>query len=221
MILPNEKISIGWIDSGMVHGAFMKSVLEIISYASVTNNKINRVYRSGGFFVSKNRDSLVKNFLKDDDSDWLLWIDSDIIVDPIHFKMLCENADSKHYKVLSGIYFISMENDENGLFNKPVPSIFTDKDFSISSNQLIEILYSGLGLTMVHKSVFKDIVAKFGQDVSIHEISGSGENFMGEDVSFFKKVHDIGVVPYAHTSIIPSHIKMVPVGLKQYLNNSV
>ncbi len=215
---PGETIALGWVDNQNVYGAFMQAVLETVFFSMNTQNKITRIYRGSGLHIGDNRDGVAKQFIKDNDTDWLLWVDSDILIKPSNLQMFIEHADANSMPLLSGIYFLSIDRRVNGLFANPVPSIFTEKQYEVNSNSFVEIDWSGLGLTIVHRSVINKIVEKYGIDRPIHEMIGGVRDFVGEDYAFFNKAKSVGFTPHAHTSIIAQHMKLIGIGIREYLN---
>jgi hypothetical protein len=60
----------------------------------------------------------------------------------------------------------------------------------------------------MHKSVIKALHAKHGEsDFLFAENNASGEQFIGEDIAFFRKVKSAGVPVYANTSALVKHMK--------------
>jgi hypothetical protein len=60
----------------------------------------------------------------------------------------------------------------------------------------------------MHKSVIKALHEKFGEsDFVFAENNASGEQFIGEDIAFFRKVKAAGVPVVANTSALVKHMK--------------
>jgi len=66
---------------------------------------------------------------------------------------------------------------------------------------------AGMGLVLMHKSVLKALNEKFPDDFWFGENNEKGDKFIGEDIAFFRKVRQSGIPIYAHTGVIPKHMK--------------
>jgi hypothetical protein len=104
---------------------------------------------------------------------------------------------------------------ENSLM-QPMPALFDEgnNEFEIQykhplpRNQVIKVDHAGLGLVLMHKSVIKALHEKFGEsDFVFAENNASGEQFIGEDIAFFRKVKAAGVPVHANTSALVKHMK--------------
>jgi hypothetical protein len=125
---------------------------------------------------------------------------------------LWDLADATHRPIVSGVYFISKERE--GSLASPVPCIFnrvTDNSIQhihpLPENQLIKIDSAGMGLVIMHRSVFVKLREMFPNQSLFAEQEGLGDNFVGEDIVFFNKVHRAGIPVHAHTGIIAAHMK--------------
>jgi hypothetical protein len=104
---------------------------------------------------------------------------------------------------------------ENSLM-QPMPAIFDEGDnqyeikykHPLPRNQVLKVDSAGLGLVLIHKSVIKALHNKHGEtDFLFAENNASGDQFIGEDISFFRKVKAAGVPVYANTSALVKHMK--------------
>ena len=76
-----ERITIGWCDGGMVEGRFMSGVANTIIDAPNHGMKIANTIRVQGNQIARQRQSLWDFWADSSDSEWLLWVDSDIVDD--------------------------------------------------------------------------------------------------------------------------------------------
>ena len=161
-------------------------------------------------------------------SDWLFFIDSDIGITLETFTKMCQVADKKDKPIISGVYFIAKEHE--GSLPIIMPCIFNDINENtimyhhpLPENKIIKVDSAGMGLVLIHRNVIKQLKKKYGKDAFLFaEKNLSGDNFIGEDISFFRKCKEAGILVYAHTGAIAKHIKKVSWDLdyyKLYWNN--
>jgi hypothetical protein len=208
-VLHNEKIIIGSCDNGFVDGSFFSSITNILTvkdYPYILNGNI----RSDGPLIHKNRESVIRYWLSSTDVDWLLFIDSDIVFTPDDVNFLCQSADSKNKKIVSGLYFTIQKIEP--CFPYPVVFIRTEKGeylalSEIEENSVSMIDAAGLGFVLIHRSVVEKMLKRY----SLSEIFVS--TIFGEDISFFDKVHEIGEDVYLDTRASVKHMKRYPIDL--------
>jgi predicted glycosyltransferase involved in capsule biosynthesis len=207
-----QKFSIAWCDNGSVDSRFMEGVISLFQQLEKYNLKIDKFFHSVGSLISIQRQSVSKSF-EDSDSDWILFLDSDIYVTPEMIKKLFDHANEKNIPVLSGVYFLMM--NPNDSLPVPAPAFFNfSSDNSliaesiIPHDQLIKIDASGLGMCLIHKSVFLKLKEKY-PDSNYFNMDFNGKQ-IGEDLSFFLKLKELQIPVHVHTGINPQHIKRYP-----------
>jgi hypothetical protein len=211
-VLHNEKIIIGSCDNGFVDGSFFSSITNILTakdYPYILNGNI----RSDGPLIHKNRESVIRYWLSSTDVDWLLFIDSDIVFTPDDVKFLCQSADSKNKKIVSGLYFTIQKIEP--LFPYPVVFIRTEEGqylalSEIEENSVSMIDAAGLGFVLIHRSVVEKMLSTY----RLSEIFVSSQ--FGEDIAFFEKVHEIGEDVYLDTRASVKHMKRYSIDLDFY-----
>jgi hypothetical protein len=208
-----ETIAIGWIDDGMVYSDFMDSVLNLIEKTKDSDNPIVSHYKFSSALVDVNRNKVIDQWFESD-VDWMIWIDTDVVIPYESFKFLVDNANKDSIPVLSGIYVGYRPGKKPSEVRL---SINTKEEFEPYSNQVLPLDSAALGLTIIHRS----IIEKFKQhsfNGGIHGLrySDDGEVLVGEDVSFFVKLKELGIPAYFHTSAIGDHLKMVRVNIDFY-----
>lgn len=199
-------LGIAWCDNGSVDTLFMAGILSTIG--QLNGIPFGGFLNAVGNQIHKQRQEVIDNW-KRSGIDWLLWVDSDIVLTPDILHLLYQTADTKERPVMSGVYFISPNPNQSLM--APVPCIFTDNENNNKSihplpeNQIIKIDVAGMGLVMMHKSILPKLKEHYPDGVYFDV--GLGENHKSEDVSFFRKLKEIGVPVYAHTGAIAKHIK--------------
>ncbi len=222
MIGKEETVTIAWCDNGTVDGKFTESLASLILSCTNTDLKISGLIRVQGNQIARQRQSLLDAWYDELNSDWLLWLDSDIVITQEIWKLLHNTADKKTHPIVSGIYFIS--KGDHGSLPIPMPAIFDNVDkFNIKhhhplpENKVLKIDISGMGLVIMHKSVVTKLRKKFGIDNSFFaENNQTKEKFIGEDVSFFRNCKNANIPLYAHTGAIAKHMKTTAWDMELY-----
>jgi hypothetical protein len=205
-----ETLSVIWCDNGNTDGKFTEGLVYSIITGEVPFHNAIRVQ---GNQIARQRQAAFEMWNKVG-TDWALWVDSDIVLTKEVVKALWDTADKIARPVVSGVYFISKQM-ENTLM-QPMPAVFMegDNEFQIKHvhplprNQIIKIDSAGLGLVLMHKSVIKALHEKFGEtDFVFAENNASGEQFIGEDITFFRKVKAAGIQVYCNTTALVKHMK--------------
>ena len=194
------------------------------------NLKIEKYFHVTGNLISIQRQQITKTF-EDIDFEWVFFIDSDIFVNAEMIKKMFEFADKEKCPIISGVYFI-FSNPQSSV-PTPSPAIFNfspEKELISSTyfphDQLIKIDAAGLGLCLIHKSVFDKLNKSYPEHNYFNIDSSNYDNPIGEDTSFFLKLKELGIPVHAHTGVLPQHIKKYPLDVnyhnwwwKNYIQN--
>lgn len=208
-----ERITIGWCDGGTVEGRFMSGITNTIIESK--NNKLNIVntIRVNGNQIARQRQSLWDFWADLSDSEWLLWVDSDIVLTMPVLKMLWDTADKDKKPVVTGVYFVSSQNEQSLM--QPVPAIYNETGdpyrtqiiHPLPQNKVIPVDVAGFGLMLMHRSIIEP-VRKVAGDLSVFgENQQVADKFISEDVSFCRKLKAAGIQLYAHTGATVQHMK--------------
>lgn len=214
MIGPKETVSIGWCDNGTTDGKFTEGLMTAVITGGANKMPIASSIRVQGNQIGRQRQVLWDHWADKMDTDWLLWVDSDIVLTPDVMQKLWATADKHHRPVVSGVYFISKENE--GTLMKPYPVLFNDlSEFQIQYlhplpvNQVVQCDSAGFGLVLMHRSIVKKMrEAHPNQSVFTESAaSNNDEHFVGEDIVFFRKMKAAGIPLHAHTGALVKHMK--------------
>lgn len=217
-----ETICIGSCDSGLVDGKFMEGIVNTILWSQ--KNKINIVgkIRVNGNQIGRQRQVLFDGWADQDKTDWLLWVDSDIVLTPEAFKLIWDVADKDTKPVVTGIYFVSKENEKTLM--EPFPALFKEGKNKyeleiitpIPTNAVIPVDCAGFGFLLMHRSIISKIrQANPGYSLFAEE-EGIGNNYVSEDIVFFRKLKKAGIPTYAHTGAIVQHMKRFSLDFNYY-----
>jgi hypothetical protein len=134
-----------------------------------------------------------------------------------------KTADKIARPVVSGVYFISKENE--GSLMRPFPALFHNvSEFEIRfvhplpENQVIQVDHAGFGFVMMHRSVIQKMRDKHGKASFFTESAASNDDdhFIGEDIIFFRKMKEAGIPLHAHTGAQVKHIKRFSLDFDYY-----
>ena len=207
-----ETVSIGWCDNGMVEGRFATGIIATMTEGQKAGINVVNHLRVNGNQIARQRQALFDAW-EAMGTDWLLWVDSDIIVTPQVFKMIWDTADKITKPVVSGLYFVSNENEQTLM--EPLPAMYkeTGDEFltqpihPFPQNQVIPVDITGFGLVLMHKSVIPK-VKEIAQGYSVFgEKQNPGKKFVSEDVAFCRYLKKAGIQIYVHTGAMVQHMK--------------
>ena len=199
-------LGIAWCDNGSVDTLFMSGILHTIG--QLNGIPFGGFFNTIGNLIYKQRQDIISNW-EESDVDWMLWVDSDVVLTPEIMHLLYQTADSKERPVVSGVYFVSPTPNKSLMV--PIPCIFTDDGIKNTSihplpeNQVIPIDVAGMGLVLMHRSILPKLKEHYKDGVYFDVTLG--ENHKSEDVSFFRKLKEVGIPVFAHTGAIAKHIK--------------
>jgi hypothetical protein len=208
-----ETITVGWCDNGLVEGRFASAIANLIIEAPKHKIKIDNTIRVNGNQIARQRQSLWDFWANSSTSEWLLWVDSDIVITPQVLKMLWDVADKKTRPVVSGLYFVSGQNEQSLM--QPVPAMYmetgdiykTQVVMPFKENAVIPVDIAGFGFMLMHKSIVETVRAAAGNFSVFGENHQAADKFISEDVSFCRYLKKAGIQLYVHTGAHVQHMK--------------
>lgn len=213
MIDENQKIAIGWCDNGLTDGKFTEGLAAFLLSAPTNKVNISHSIRVAGNQIARQRQRLLDHWYDNNLSDWLLWVDSDIVLSPDAVYLLLQAADIEKRPIVSGIYFISKEPE--GTTMRPFPCVFKDLGDNkiqylhpLPESDIVECDLAGFGLLLMHRSVIEKMREALPNQSFFNEQMGTtDEQFVGEDIIFFRKMKQAGIKLHAHTGALVKHMK--------------
>jgi hypothetical protein len=213
MIKENETLTIAWCDNGLTDGKFAEAVLGVTLAAPNNGMKISHSLRVAGNQIGRQRQRLLNHWYDTNLSDWLLWIDSDIVLTLDALYLLWNVADAEKYPIVSGVYFISKEPE--GELMRPFPCIFRDLGdkgieylHPLPEMELVKCDLAGFGILLMHRSVVEKMRKELpDQSFFAEEMGTTDDQFVGEDIVFFRKMKKAGIQLHAHTGALVQHMK--------------
>lgn len=206
-----ETVSIAWCDNGNVDGKFMQGVTDVLLKSGI---KFETSIRSQGNQIARQREKVIRYWYENNNSDWLLWVDSDVVISPEKFKLLWDNKDAEKRPIVSGVYFTTDTPEEPLMVPAPTIYNFTQQGEMIGikrinpmpENELIQIEAAGMGFVLMHRSVVEKIQTALPGAIMFQEVA-MGDYFMGEDIFFYALCGRADIPVYAHTGATVPHMK--------------
>jgi hypothetical protein len=210
--MEQETVSIAWCDNGMVDGKFMQGVTDVLLKSGLT---FTSTLRSQGNQIARQRETVINYWYDQNKSDWLLWVDSDVVISPEGFMKLWNHKDKDERPMVTGVYFTT-DNPEEPLMI-PMPTVFNfvtkeDGSFGLArvhplpKDKLIKVDAAGMGYVLMHRSIV-DRIRESLPDAQFFMEMGRGTQFIGEDIYFFAICEKAGIPLYCDTSVTAPHMK--------------
>jgi hypothetical protein len=223
MIGTKDTVSLGWCDNGTTDGKFTEGLMTAALAGPANGVALTSSIRVQGNQIGRQRQVLFDYWADHLKTDWLLWVDSDIVLTIDVLQKLWKTADKINRPVVSGVYFISKDNE--GSLMKPYPVLFNDvSEYQIQylhplpDNQVVKCDSAGFGLVLMHKSIIPKMRETHPNQSLFLETAGSSndDQFIGEDIIFFRKMKAAGIPLHAHTGALVKHIKRFSLDFDYY-----
>ena len=214
----NDQIILCWCDGGSTDGKFTEGVV----YAALTSAlPIKSAMRVQGNQIGRQRQQALDFWYDKTDFDWILWVDSDIVLTEEALQLVWGVADPINRPVVTGTYFISKENEQ--AIMAPYPAVFnwTDNDYKIAYvhplpiNAVIKVGSAGFGFVLMHRNAVTAMRKVHGSKPYFNE-TGVGEQFVSEDINFFRMMAQAEVPLYTHTGALVKHMKRFALDIEYY-----
>jgi hypothetical protein len=245
-----EKVCIGVPHLNDAGWNFTESVLRMVAYDKAHGNHL--IHNSGlmnngslapvwgrSMEIAHARNTATAAFLSSD-SDWLLWIDTDIGFEQNALEKLLAVADPETAPIVGGLCFIEGDFSHDfrgGLRSSLAPTLYdwawiephsgmpgTYKMVARSEwakDSVTRVGATGCGFLLTHRSVYEKIAAWIRDhgappQIWFERIPGADGEMCGEDISFCLRAHQIGLPVLVHTGVITTHQKTVWYGGEDY-----
>jgi hypothetical protein len=215
----DDKILLCWCDGGSVDGKFAEGVIYNIITGSIP---IHSAMRVQGNQIGRQRQTALEHWYDSTDYDWILWVDSDIELTKESLQLVWAAADKNERPVVTGTYFISKENERSLM--APYPAVFNwveGDDYKIQyvhplpANSLIRVGSAGFGFVLMHRNAVTQMRKVHGAIPYFNE-TGVGEQFVSEDINFFRLMGKAGIPLYTHTGAVVKHMKRFALDVEYY-----
>jgi hypothetical protein len=207
-----------WCDNGTTDGKFTEGMV----YSALKSElPIQSAMRVQGNQIGRQRQQALDFWYDNTDFDWILWIDSDIHITEDALQKVWASADKIARPVVTGVYFISKENEQSLM--APYPAVFqwTDNEYKIAyvhplpKDALIKVGSAGFGFVLMHRNAISEMRKVHGAKPYFNE-TGVGEQFVSEDINFFRMMHQANVPLHTHTGALVKHFKRFALDIEYY-----
>jgi hypothetical protein len=230
-----EKVVLGYLQPGLVHGAFMESMLDLIVYDVAYHRRIvdggGRLAIQAGSNLSAPRNSLVRRFLEYGKAEWMWMVDSDMTFQPDTVERLLEHADPEKAPIVGGLCFgfDDKANIQPTLFgllgDESSPQVIRYHEWP--PDAMFQVAATGAACLLIHKSVFErirdaEIPSRRGRrgfnDAYpwFQEVEHDGTP-VSEDITFCWRAGLLGIPVYVNTGVQLGHIKHRELTVDAYL----
>ena len=210
--MKQDSVILAWCDNGMVDGKFTQGIVDVLLKSGI---KFKTSLRSQGNQIGRQRETLANHWYNENMSDWLFWVDSDVVVSPETFLKLWNQKDAKERPLMTGVYFTTDNPEEPLMIPKPTLFNFVDNGdggfglnrvHPLPKDKLIQVSAAGMGFVLMHRSVITRIREHI-PDTPLFTELGVGKKFIGEDIFFFALCDQAGVPLWCDTSATAPHMK--------------
>jgi hypothetical protein len=207
-----------WCDNGTTDGKFTEGMV----YSALKSElPIQSAMRVQGNQIGRQRQQALDFWYDNTDFDWMLWVDSDIHITEDALQKVWASADKIARPVVTGVYFISKENEQSLM--APYPAVFqwTDNEYKIAyvhplpKDVLIKVGSAGFGFVLMHRNAISEMRKVHGAKPYFNE-TGVGEQFVSEDINFFRMMHQANVPLHTHTGALVKHFKRFALDIEYY-----
>jgi hypothetical protein len=209
--MAQETVSMAWCDNGNVDGKFMQGVVDVMLKSGV---KFETSLRSQGNQIARQREKVISYWYENNKSDWLLWVDSDVVISVDKFKLLWDSKDAEKHPIVTGVYFTTDTPEDPLMIPLPTVFEFAEDDGVIGiqrihplpENKFIKVDAAGMGFVLMHRSAVTKILEAVPGAPLFTEV-GVNKSFMGEDIYFFALCDKADVPVWCHTGATVPHMK--------------
>lgn len=197
----------------------LQSMLALVNYSATHGVKINHIGITERALIEDARNILADTFLKSP-TEWIFWMDSDMVFDPDTLVKLFKVAEDKQAKMVTGIYYQrkgmnwpclwsrgeDLENGEKTGLGSPKSKtnkyVGTFRIVHKDAKEPFKVHAAGFGCVLVHRSVFEVLPRPWFTFL---------KGVCSEDFYFFVNAHDMGFDLWAEPSITLGHLGDSPV----------
>ena len=215
----NESIIMCWCDNGTTDGKFTEGMV----YSALRSElPFQSAMRVQGNQIGRQRQNALEFWYDKTDFDWVLWVDSDIVLTEEALQKVWAVAEKNTRPVVTGTYFISKENE--GSLMAPYPAVFNwveGDDYKIAylhplpKDAVVKVGSAGFGFVLMHRNAITKMREVHGAVPYFNE-TGVGEQFVSEDINFFRLMYTAGVPLYTHTGALVKHMKRFALDIEYY-----
>jgi GT2 family glycosyltransferase len=217
-------VTVAYVHEKMVTSSFHHCMISMIGWDLAHEGRIIRggykAWTCGTDGLTDSRNKLVAAWLREGQSDWLFWIDTDMGFAPDTVDRLFEAADPELRPVVGGLCFTQREEESDGMGGwrcRATPTVFDwtvlddgQMGFSVRwdypPDQVTRCGGTGSACVLIHRSVFERIDAKFGAWYDRVPNPSMGQ-VLSEDLSLCLRAGALDIPVHVHTGVKTTHQK--------------
>lgn len=203
-------IDIAWIDNGLTTGFFTEGLVRTIINDREQQNIIRGIHCFHSSNISDGRNECVEKFLSSK-SEYLLFIDSDIVFDVDKIYKMYNLMQSNNILVASALYGFA-NNTLSAFEAAPNGAEYGYRQMSyeeLEGKEIVKVDAVGAGALMVHRDVYEDSYERISTSRKWFYESMGKTGIQGEDFSFCRRIKDHGFDIYIFPNIRVPHFKLV------------
>ena len=177
----------------------------------------HKYYLNRGMPIDIARETMVRSALEDPNIKYIIFLDTDIVVEPDSFQTLIAIAEQKELSIVSGLYWARKREEKptpaawkiihrEGNIIKYAPVVIEEH---IEKNNIIELDACGLGFTVIKRHIFEDLDKKGVKPFFEWGLGRNNLPQISEDFMFYLRCIDyLGIHPYVACSVRGHHIAL-------------
>jgi hypothetical protein len=234
-----DTVAVAYVHSQEVAHSWHLSLLELFAYDMANHGRVWRggwhAMRCATGGLPEARNEAVVGFLKTD-SDWLLWLDTDMGFRPDTVDRLLAAADPRDRPVVGALCFSQRQgvpDGYGGFVTAPAPTIFDWVDVDgtqgfagrsrYPTSEVVRCAGTGSAAILIHRSVFEAIADEHGPNwYTQAAIPKDGrKQLLSEDLSFCLRAGTVNIPIHVHTGVRTTHYKSFWLGEHHYWDFAV
>jgi GT2 family glycosyltransferase len=221
---PATAVVVGYVHEQEMASSFHHSMINMIGWDLAHEGRIIRggykAWTCGTDGLTDSRNKLVAAWLREHQSDWLFWIDTDMGFAPDTVDRLFAAADPVDRPVVGGLCFTQRQEESDGMGGwrcRATPTVFDwtalpdgKMGFSVRwdypHDALTRCAGTGSACVLIHRSVFEKIQAEYGTwyDRVLNTTMGQ---VLSEDLSLCLRACALDIPVHVHTGVKTTHQK--------------
>ena len=208
------RVVIGYPCGGSVTVPFCRSLLRLAANLAMRKERertVTRIFEAQGLYVSQNRNTLVKDFLKNGNEEWLMQIDTDIEFgsDLVEKFLFVASQDSKMRILAANVRLGAHKHAAYRRFG----NVWAPME-ELPNAPLIPVDAAATACIMIHRTVFEEMRENMGpvwfdhQYIQGTEDDGSVKSIEGgEDLLFCERAREMGIQTWLVRGLKLRHYK--------------
>jgi hypothetical protein len=211
-------VAVSWCFGDRVSSDFMISTQMMFNHDSYGPGHVRAIIvERSPVNITQARNNLIRKFLNKSEAEWLLMLDSDMVVPADLIDRLMEDAvgdiDSEDYTpFIGGLCFTINDNGDihPTIYNwsSPGSSEAVDTIHSYDYGKTLEVGATGAACLLMHRSSLEKIYERHSDDLFpwFKEFQHNG-SALSEDLGFMRRIADCGFKVRVNTDIKVGHFK--------------